>query len=330
MYDLSRSKLAAVLDTLQPSIADIGARGGLDEDLLAVAWASSVYGFEPEPNEVDRLKANADLRWKKVVVLPYAVGALNGKSTLHIPASPQGASLLPHNAEMVDNFGYDNLHIVHKEISVETVTLDRLRDNGELPSIDYMKIDIEGAELDVLRAGLSVLRDCSALKIECSFLPQRLLQPLIWEVVPFMIDAGFDVVDIHDIHRWRRRPLPAHPYVVNFQMPYSRGQLAQCDLIFLRRPETIDTSNRMKMLIVVASALGYFDYGINALRCNVELCKEIQNEYRFNFESELANWAKMTGRFQLRKAIYNNLRSLVPQIRSLAGLLPYTMPTKPY
>lgn len=330
MNDLETSSIACLLKAMQPCIVDVGARGGVDEDLLTIAWACSVYGFEPEPAEAERLEKQADRRWKSVRVLPYALGAISGKGTLYLPKSVEGASLLKHNPEMVERFGHEDLHIIRKTIPVETVTLDSLRESGELPSVDYLKIDIEGAELDLLKAGRSVLKDCSALKIECSFLPQRISQPLIWEIVPFMIDAGFEVVDINDIHRWRRRPLPAHPYVINHKMAYSRGQLAQCDLIFLRRPDTLSDQRRMTILIILSAALGYFDYAVSAIRGMPSVSEYIRDLHGFNLESELERWAAMSGRKALRKAFFGQLRTLVPQLRSLAGLLPFATPTRPY
>ena len=330
MPTLDKSKIASLLTALQPSVVDIGARGGLDEDLLAIAWACSVYGFEPEPAEAARLREKPDPRWKKVTILPYAVGGITGKATLYLPESQQGASLLRHNADMVDRFGFDNLHTVRKEISVDTVTLDGLFASGELPRADYLKIDIEGAELAVLKAGTSVLQRTSAVKVECSFLQQRVAQPLIWDLVPFMLEAGFEVVDIHDIHRWRRRPLPPHPYVIDFDMPYSHGQLAQCDLIFLRRPDTTPDLRQAAMLIVISAALGFFDFGVGVIRAMPAIKDQIQDDYGFDLESELARWAAVSGRANLRKAIRTQLRTLLPQLRSLVGRLPFRKPLKPY
>lgn len=328
--ELENAPIARLVKALRPCVVDIGARGGVDEDLLAIAWACSVYGFESEPAEAERMRQQVDHRWKAVHILPYAVAGRLGSGTLYLPESEQGASLIRHNPEMVDRFGFENLHIVRKEVDVPTVTLDSLHQSGELPAVDYMKIDIEGAELDVLKAGQSVLRHCSALKIETSFLPQRMSQPLIWDLVPFMKAAGFDVVDIRDIHRWRRRPLPAHPYVIKFDIPYSRGQLAQCDLIFFRQPDSPRDLRQMTMLVIVSAALGYFDYAVSVLRGAPEVAGRIRDEHGFDIEAELSRWARLSGRESLRRAIAKQLRTLVPQLRSLAGSLPYTKPKRPY
>jgi FkbM family methyltransferase len=179
----------------------------VDEDLLPLSWATEVIGFEPDPDALSRMLDSPDRRWKGVQVLPYAIGGASGDAILYVPESPQGASLLPHNNEMVDRFGYPNLHIDVEQIPVRTKSLDALKESGQLPRIDYIKIDVEGAELSILESGGLLLQDCSALKVEGSFLEQRVGQPLVWEVAQRIIDSGFEIVELHDIHRWRRRNL---------------------------------------------------------------------------------------------------------------------------
>jgi hypothetical protein len=258
------------------------------------------------------------------------VGGKNGAARLFLPGSTIGASLLRHNAEMAERFGYDDLHIVRREIDVQTVTLDELVRSRRLPRIDFLKVDIEGAELEVLAAGRSVLDKCSALKLECSFLEQREGQPLIWDVVSFAAKAGFEVVDVRDMHRWRRRPVPAHPYCTDYVMPYSRGQVAQCDVIFLRRAETLDDPRDVMMTVIIAAALGYFDYATGLLRKHPSCLDGVRESHGIDIERELRAWSRAAGRNALRRAIVKQLRGLVPKIRSFAGMLSYAKPARPY
>lgn len=321
--------IARLIDSLGPTLVDIGARDGLTEDLLSIAWACTGLGFEPDPAEAARLTSVGDPRWRDSQILPFAVGGTSGPATLHVPESSAGASLLRHDPAMVELFGYDNLHIDREAIPVSTFTLDDLRADGRLPRVDYMKIDIEGAELDVLRAGRSVLKDCVALRIECSFLHQRIDQPLIWDVVPFLLQEQFVAVEAQDLHRWRRRNLPAHPYRIDFEMPYSRGQLAQCDLVFLRSPEGLSVEQGL-MLTVVVAALGYFDYAITVLRNDPRLAVVVMDEHGLDLERELKRWSAVAGRLEARQAVTSRLREMIPLFRSLAGRLPYVKPKRPY
>lgn len=311
-------------------VADLGARGGLDEDMLAIAWACEVIGFEPDPEEAKRLAGVGDPRWRKVTVLPYAIGGSNGQAILHVPESSEGASLLKHNSAMLDMFGYDNLHVDKAEIPVIVHTLDELRGSAVLPRIDYLKIDIEGAELDVLKGGESVLQDCVALKVECSFLPQRLNQPLIWEVAHYLVSRNFCAMELRDVRHWRRRNLPAHPYRINFHMPYSRGQLAQCDLIFLRSPDALLDQAQLLRLVIASAVLGYYDHAVNVLRKSPAFAAWVVETYGADLESELARWSLLAGRQATRQAIAKSLRGLVPLFRSAMNRLPYVKPRRSY
>ena len=319
-----------IVERLEPCVVDIGARNGVDEDFLSIGWATKVIGFEPEPEEAIRLSQRHDSRWKEVVVLPFAVGGTCGAATLHIPATSEGASLLRHNPSMVGLFGYENLHIVEHEVPVKTVTLDYLKETGSLPRVDYLKIDIEGAELDVLRSAKNVLRDCVSIKVECSFLEQRLNQPLIWEVAQFLLGEGFAIVGTRAVRRWRRRNLPSHPYWIDFEMPYSEGQLAQCDLIVLRDIDSIQSEDQALRLIIASAVLGYFDHAVNVLRKVPQLREMVKGEFGLDLEAELGLWAGERGRREVKQAIRASLRGLVPLFRSFLGRLPYPTPTKPY
>lgn len=328
--DLKAAQLGRLIEDIEPVVADIGARGGVDEDMLPIAWATRVIGFEPEAQEAARLMQHGDSRWRQVNVLPFAVGGHVGGATLHVPDSKEGASLLPHDARMADQFGYDNLHIDRQELPVETVTLDSLRADGRVPRIDYLKIDIEGVEMEVLQAAKSVLEDCVAIKVEGSFVQQRVGQALVWEVAAFLVQHGFTIVGMRDIRRWRRRNLPGHPYRIAFEMPYSRGQLAQCDLIALKSADAVTTTTQGLRLALIAAVLGYFDYAITLIRGKPELVAHVQDAFGFDLERALRDWSGSRGRAEVARAIRTSLRNLIPLGRSLLGKLPYATPDRPY
>jgi FkbM family methyltransferase len=309
---------------------DLGARGGVDEALLSMAPASSIVCFEPDKAEFDRLVAVGDSRWKQFTVLPFAVGGVSGPQPLHVPEDPHAASLLPHDPLMAGRFGRAHLHVPRQTLTVEAWTLDALRREGHLDRVDFMKIDVEGAELDVLKAGRSVLQDCVALKVECSFLPQRLNQPLIWDVVPCLIAEGFEVVDLQDVHRWRRRNLPTHPYRVRADMEYSRGQVAQCDVILLRSSSRIQTNDQALRTVVLSAALGFFDYAIEVVRSRPQLATEVHEVHRLNLEAGLKQWSAAVGEHVAGQSMMSGLRELVPLFRSWAGRLPFPPVQPPY
>ena len=60
--DLCARPVGRLLKAISPSMLDLGARGGADEEMIDIAWASSMYAFEPEPAEAESLAAEGDPR----------------------------------------------------------------------------------------------------------------------------------------------------------------------------------------------------------------------------------------------------------------------------
>lgn len=298
-------------------LMDIGARGGMDADLLPAAWAINATGFEPAAEECARLNGLPSDPWRSTRYVPAAVGGSDGVATLKIPGSGEGASLLAHNPEMISRFGHVALHRTLREVPVETLTLDRACERFDLAAPDYLKIDVEGAELAILQSAPKSLALCSAVKVEVAFLEQRLQQPLMHEVMGFMLGAGFILGEIRGIHTWRRRPLPTHPYSANWRMPYSRGIAAQCDLLFLRDPATVTTDEALLRLICVAALLGFFDHGVTALRQSSSLEQRIDAQMGTPFLDELGAVSRAMGRAVAISEFNSRLRSLIPLGKSM-------------
>ncbi|MBK9241947.1 MAG: FkbM family methyltransferase [Acidobacteria bacterium] len=326
MPDLAHSAIGTLIETLSPCIVDLGARGGADPELLAIAWASSIYCFEPEQHAADQLARAGDSRWRQFTVIPSAVGGASGIQNLYVPEDMTGASLLRHNPAMIERFDNPSLHAVRTVLPVETCTLDELRSTGRLERVDYLKVDVEGAELDILKAGHTLLRECVALKVECSFLPQRIDQPLVWAVAQFLAEAGFEVMDLQDFHRWRRRNLPAHPYRVRSDMQYSKGQVAQCDLVLLKTAGRLEGPEQAMRLVVLSAALGFFDHARTVLAGNPEWAAWVRETHGFDIDAELRQWSATVGSRVVRGALRAQVRGLVPLLRAWAGRFQFPRP----
>jgi len=125
-------------------VFDIGAHHGLYTLLAASKVGSSgkVVAFEPSPRERKRLTENVRLnRHDHVVVEPMALGKSKGKATLHVCLGRETGcnSLRPPTVE-------EPLESV--EVTVSTV--DDYCADRKIDSCDFVKLDVEGAEQDVL------------------------------------------------------------------------------------------------------------------------------------------------------------------------------------
>lgn len=287
---------------------DIGSRGGFDPDLLPIAWAVDGIGFEPEPQAFAQLQSLSPAPWHSVTWLPFAVGAENGPATLWVPPDPVGASLLEHDPAIGERFGLTHLTNDCRPIAVDTLTLDCALDGRPLP--DYLKLDVEGAELSILKNAPKSLAHCVAVKAEASFVAARKQQPLVADIDVFLRGQGFELMDVIRPMRWRSKPVAPHPYSWRDEPGYSKGQIAQCDLLYFRHPQALADQKQSLKAGLVAAALGYFDRALPLLTAaGIPTAHLAQASRRF-------------GRHVAVSTIRHHLRDLVPLLRSLMGGVP--------
>lgn len=128
------------------AVLDVGAFCGGHSAEYLKHGAGSVYAFEPLAENRAAMPA-ALLSDPRFHLLPVALGAISGTTTLYVPARNRGASTV--SRAFSDRYGD-----VTDERTVEIRTLDDL----DLPPAQFWKIDAEGAELDILRGASRRLR----------------------------------------------------------------------------------------------------------------------------------------------------------------------------
>lgn len=302
---------------------DIGSRGGFDPDLLPIAWAVDAVGFEPEPAAFAQLGELGAGPWRSVRWLPAAIGPTTGKAVLNVPPDGNGASLLTHDPAIGRLFGLEHLTQDCRAVAVETVTLADAAARWALPPAAYLKLDVEGAELSILQSAGPALDPVVAIKTEASFIPARLGQPLAGDLIAALAARGFVVMDILTPARWRRRPVAPAPYSWAGEPAFSRGRLAQCDLLFFRDPAAIaaDDADTALRAGLVAMALGFFDHALTLLE-RPAVAERLRRDWGITVPADVAAASRAFGRRATWTAIRRTLRDLVPLIRSLAGGIP--------
>ena len=76
---------------------------------------------------------------------------------MFIPRDPQSASLLRHNESLGLQFNKEQFFGVENILEIETQTLSEAFKKANSKSVDYLKIDIEGAKLAVFRSSSTLL-----------------------------------------------------------------------------------------------------------------------------------------------------------------------------
>jgi hypothetical protein len=81
--------------------------------------------------------------------------------------------------------------MLKKYSAVETVSIDQFMRSQGISEIDFMKIDIQGAELDVFSGGVATLSKAVAIVSEVEFVPLYHRQPLFGDVCSLLTGQGF-------------------------------------------------------------------------------------------------------------------------------------------
>jgi FkbM family methyltransferase len=190
---LARHRVAAAIEHLDAlrfcgaaSLLDIGANKGQ----FALAFRETrpdglIHAFEPLPDAADRFDAlfagDAQTRLHRL-----AVGSSERTATFHVTDRQDSSSLLKPGAGQRDAFGVTQA----REIVVQVRPLETSVDLTALAHPVLMKIDVQGAELEVLR-GTQHLELIDWIYVELSFVELYEGQPLFEDVRAYLADRGF-------------------------------------------------------------------------------------------------------------------------------------------
>jgi len=155
--------LCAQLLRPRMTVMDVGANVGLltRQFCQRVGKGGRVYAFEPDPLTFRFLEFNTQ-PFKNKELTQFAVSDNQGPALLHLNfTSGTGNSLLTqgHSTESVP---------------VNCISLDEFLKQRGNPSVDVIKIDVEGAELSVLRGMRQTMARLPGLKVIIEYCPANL------------------------------------------------------------------------------------------------------------------------------------------------------------
>jgi FkbM family methyltransferase len=185
-------------------IVDVGARGGLHARWQPFSDFVEAIGFEPDAAECQRLTAE-DPVGGRMRFLPYALGATRERRPFYLCRQQRCSSLYPPNARFVSVFAptiCDSMTLGGQS-ELDVVPLDRVAQDERVRP-DCLKVDVQGAELDVLKGAAKVLATVKLMELEVEFNPQYLGQPLFADVDAFARLHGFSLLGLRRTF-WRRR-----------------------------------------------------------------------------------------------------------------------------
>jgi FkbM family methyltransferase len=266
---LGAPALTPLVGKLAFSGLDIGARRGFTRDLLPIAPLLDAVGFEADEAECKKLNNQAvtvPSPWRSERFLPIAVGPAEGDATLHLYRQRGCSSILEADSRIGETFGRGDYYVLEEKASVHLQPLDVAARKHGFTNAAYMKIDVQGYELEVFRGAAALLDGTLvAIRSEVSFLPVYKDQPLFGDIAAHLRQFGFAPMDFVELHSWRRSTRAKYPNRAAGPLPYSKGQLVHGDVVFMKQPEAMPDSTdadvaRLANAAMIALAYDFVDH----------------------------------------------------------------------
>jgi FkbM family methyltransferase len=169
------------------TVVEIGANVG-EFTLMASETAGRVFSFEPDPNCFYCITENTR-NSTNIEVIDYAASNTGGVNTFYISSEDADSSLIEPR-------------IYSESMEVKTIRLDEWMKSKNLEQIDFLKVEAEGAELEVLEGLGEMINRVKKVSVDGG--PERYGQPTSHDVEQFLKSNGFKtrIIDYH-VYSWR-------------------------------------------------------------------------------------------------------------------------------
>ena len=109
----------------------------------------------------------------------------------------------------------------YKAKIVTTATLDDIVKKNNLKLPNFIKIDTQGSEIDILKGSNETLSNCNLIYLETSIIEYNLNSPSLSECIKYLDSIGFIPYDVCEIH-------------------YMDKMLVQLDILFIRKTKFLE------------------------------------------------------------------------------------------
>ena len=103
-----------------------------------------------------------------------------------------------------DSYYIEQTNFYNKNIKPKiqiTSTLDILKKKNKLPYPDFLKIDTQGSEIDILKGAQKTLKKCKIILLECPIISYNKGAPNINDYIKYLNSIGFIPFEPGEIHR---------------------------------------------------------------------------------------------------------------------------------
>jgi FkbM family methyltransferase len=222
-YTSALEDIVRILETVeQPVIFDVGAnRGDTVATYKKLLPNATIYAFEPTPELIDILTKRF-FGCPDITIVPEALSDTEGMITFYLMSNNVINSMSPLHGKDGEYYGVRE----RQEIEVKTRTGSEYCIENKISKIDFLKLDIQGAEKRALAGLKSMIETAqiSVIYLELTFVPIYETQTTFGEIETFMNSYGYHLYGFYDFNR------------------ESNGCLDHCDVLYIS-PKTYEKIN---------------------------------------------------------------------------------------
>lgn len=284
---LQTLKAQHFLDNIHITIAQIGSRKSSEaDDYSSQSWGIfapnlTIYGFEADADECKRMNQNLkerNIRHQEKHI-PIALSNIQGKSQLYVTKEKMCSSLYEPNHSYVSRFRnflpeFLTLDYVSE---IETTTLDSFCASELIDTIDFLQVDVQGAELNIFQGAQQIIKNSTlAIQTEVEFAPIYKNQPLFADVDSHLRQQGFFLQELKELVWISKKSFPGLGYNKTSLPPelkagvpqYFSGQLLWGDAFYFQdligQSSPVSPEKLLKQACI-ADILYFPDYALELL-----------------------------------------------------------------
>lgn len=236
--------------------------------------SADIHGFDPDPAEVARLNVEAEAQGLPAKYYPHALWSASGRFPFHENNAPGGGSFYEQNRALTDRWKFEcvdgqktpsrGLFYPTTVSDIDAVSLDDWAKQWSIPRVDFLKMNIQGAELEVLCGANGMVANVLGVLAEVSFVESYRNRPMFSDIDQFLRRAGFEFFDLLHHHPVGRIASPIEAVHMPALRSVSHGQLIEAHALYLRDPLRAGASPwaipEIVKLAMLAEAFGQVEY----------------------------------------------------------------------
>jgi len=253
------------------TLLDVGAANGAPPRWQPFGRVLNYVAVEPDPRSSGAVIDSNSRDFVSKKVITKGLWHENGVVDLHLCRKPLTSSIYEPNHELLSTFpDAARFDVLDKEL-MSVTTVDTIATEYDM-QFDAMKLDVQGAEFEVLRGAGTSLQNVLLVEAEVEFVPLYKGQPLVESVSNLLRTSGFELIDYLHLYRW-------HPNHLD-----GTGQLMFADALYMRSPESLvdELAAQRKM-----AALAIM-YGRGDVLCR--LSRVVTDPELFGLTTSVARW----------------------------------------